>query len=188
MACRKARKILNRRRRYVRARTIQRRVRSNQARRRVARACRRRRRNLAALAIQCLQRGGRIRVRADRLRRRRRRRKAAVVLQTRGRGYLVRLRSKGTKAEHSAAERVQHVIRRFLAACKAWHEANARATRVLENCMRIVIARRRMAKRAEERRIEARLRALCGRGKDPQTTSASFLPVSYTHLTLPTTD
>ena len=67
----------------------------------------------AALAIQCLQRGGRIRVRADRLRRRRRRRKAAIVLQTRGRGYLVRLRIKGTKAEHAAAERVQHVIRRF---------------------------------------------------------------------------
>ena len=182
VACRKARKILNRRRRYVRARTIQRRVRANQAKRRVARARRRRRRNLAASAIQCLQRGGRIRVRADRLRRRRRRRKAAIVLQTRGRGYLVRLRIKGTKAEHAAAERVQHVIRRFLKACKAWHEANARATRVLENCMRIVIARRRMAKRAEERRVEARLRALCGKGKDPQTTSASFLQLWYRRL------
>ena len=87
----------------------------------------------------------------------------------------MRLRIKGTKAEHSAAERVQHVIRRFLKACKAWHEANARATRVLENCMRIVIARRRMAKRAEERRVEARLRALCGKGKGPKSTSASTL-------------
>ena len=94
----------------------------------------------------------------------------------------MRLRIKGTKAEHSAAERVQHVIRRFLKACKAWHEANARATRVLENCMRIVIARRRMAKRAEERRVEARLRALCGKGKDPQTTSASFLQLWYRRL------
>ena len=72
----------------------------------------------------------------------------------------MRLRIKGTKAEHADSERIKHVIRRFLKACKAWHEANARATRVLENCMRIVIARRRMAKRAEERRVERRGRVI----------------------------
>ena len=105
----KARKILNRRRRYVSARTIQRRVRANQAKD-GSRARDVEDGETWRAAIQCLQRGGRIRVRANRLRRRRRRRKAAVVLQTRGRGYLVRLRIKGT-AEHAAAERVQHVIR-----------------------------------------------------------------------------
>lgn len=182
VACRRAHKILNRRWRYVRARTIQRRVRALQARRRVARARRRRRRRLAALAIQCLARGGHTRVRADKLRRRRRRRAAALCLQKRARGYLVRLRLSGTRAEHAAAERVQHVIRRYLTACRAWHDANRRATQVLMNCLRICVARRKLAKRAEERRIEARLKALCGKGKDPQTTSAGFLQLWYRRL------